>query len=905
MKASLGTLVLAIASVGVLSAQPQQYLISTVAGGASASQSTPPQKANSFIGGVENLAVDAAGNVYFGFANEILKLDQSGVITQFAGSGAGYSGDGGPAVNARLSLPGGMAVDATGNLFVIDAQNLRIRRVAPSGIITTVAGNGIQGNSGDGGPAVDAEFKNPAVIATDAAGNVFVGDGNLVRKISVTGIITTLAGNGTAGFSGDGGPATSAQLSGVSGLAVDGSGDVYIADFNNLRVRKVTPDGIITTVAGNGQDGEPEDGSPAVDAPLIGPTALAVDPSGNLFIADSDWDDQISQIRKVSPDGVIITAAGQSFWGFTGDGGPATNAFLTAPTGLAADAIGNLFIADTYNDRVRKISPSGIITTVAGNGPAQPARSPASLDGVTAMGADLGRTLGVALDSSGDPLILDSYGVTKLTPDGVLHTATTQGGEALTVDAAGNLFVAGLAINEVAPGGAVTHFVGSGAFGTPGSGGNGIAVDPAGNLFVGSGYVVSKISPAGVATTIAGGGEAVPGDGGLAIDAFLNDVTGQALDGAGNLYFSETYGYRVRKMTPDGIITTIAGNGKAGYSGDGGPATSAQLGGSDGLAFDAAGNLYIADTYNNAIRLVTPDGTITTIAGTPGSRGYFGDGGLAVAAQLSYPYGVAVDRGGNIFVADTGNGAIRELRPSHAALLISSVVDAASERPGPVSPGKIVVIYGAGLGPTQLIQNPPANGQIGTSLGGTTVSFNGIAAPVLYASSMKVAVTVPYALNAAVAQVTVTYSGQTSAPYLLTVAPSAPGIFTTAQTGGGQMAAINMADGTVNSAANPAKVGASISFYATGGGQTSPAGVDGQLGSSADPKPILPVTVTIGGLPATVQSATGVAGQIAGLMQVTVQIPSGVRPGGYIPVVLQVGEASTLPDATWIAVSQN
>ncbi len=266
---------------------------------------------------------------------------------------------------------------------------------------------------------------------------------------------------------------------------------------------------------------------------------------------------------------------------------------------------------------------------------------------------------------------------------------------------------------------------------------------------------------------------------------------------------------------------------------------------------------------------------------------------------------MAVDRGGDLYVADTGNSAIRELRPSHTSLLISSVVDAASERPGPVSPGKIVVIYGAGLGPTQLIQNQPANGQIGTSLGGTTVSFNGIAAPVLYASSMKVAVTVPYALNAAVAQVAVTYNGQTSAPYLLTLASSAPGIFTTAQTGGGQITAINMVDGTVNSAANPAKAGASISFYATGEGQTSPPGKDGQLGSSAAPKPNLPVNVTIGGIPATVQSAGGAPGQISGLMQMTVQIPSGVQPGGYVPVILQVGDAATLPDATWIAVSQN
>ncbi len=382
-------------------------------------------------------------------------------------------------------------------------------------------------------------------------------------------------------------------------------------------------------------------------------------------------------------------------------------------------------------------------------------------------------------------------------------------------------------------------------------------------------------------------------------------MTGVLLDSGGNLFFSETYGNRVRKVTPDGIISTIAGTGQGGYSGDGGPATAAQLNGPDGLALDSAGNLYVADTYNGLVRLVTPDGTIRTIAGSAGLMGYSGDGGPAATARMNYPWGVAVDSAGNVYVADTFNGVVRELKPSHSAVLVSSVVDAASERSGPVAPGKMVVIYGAGLGPVQPVQNQPNNGQIGTAAGGTTVSFNGIAAPVLYASSTQVTTVAPYSINGAMAQVTVSYNGQTSAAFSVPVAASAPGIFTANQTGSGQIAAVNAADGAVNSAVNPAKAGGYISFYATGGGETSPTAIDGRLGTSAAPKPILPVTVTVGGIPATVQSAGGAPGQIAGLMRVTVQIPDGVQPGGYVPVILQVGDVSTPPDAAWVAVSGN
>jgi uncharacterized protein (TIGR03437 family) len=236
--------------------------------------------------------------------------------------------------------------------------------------------------------------------------------------------------------------------------------------------------------------------------------------------------------------------------------------------------------------------------------------------------------------------------------------------------------------------------------------------------------------------------------------------------------------------------------------------------------------------------------------------------------------------------------------------LISAVVDAASQRSNPLSPGKIVVLYGAGLGPSGLVQNQPSNGQFGSELAGTRVSFNGIPAPILYTSATQVAAIVPYAVSGAIAEVTVTYQGEVSTAFNVAVAASVPSLFTLNQTGAGQAAAINAIDGTVNTAANPVKTGGFISLYATGEGETAPAGVDGRLTASTSASPVLAVSATVGGIPATVQYAGSAPGQVAGLMQANVQVPSGVQPGGYVPVVLQVGDRSSSP-AVWIAVSGN
>jgi uncharacterized protein (TIGR03437 family) len=288
-------------------------------------------------------------------------------IGTVAGNGTGgFSGDGGQAISAELYFPAGVTVDSAGNLFIADAVNSRIRKVTPEGTIGTVAGNGTLGFTGDGGPATAAELNVPIGVAVDSAGNLYIADteNNVVRKVTPGGTIGTVAGNGTPGYSGDGGPATAAELDEPSGLAIDGAGNLYIAD--DTSVRKVTPAGTISTVAGTGIEGYSGDGGPGTLAELNEPGDVAVDSAGNLYIADF----RNQRIRKVTPAGTIGTVAGNGAAGFGGDGGPATSAELWGPTGVAVDGAGDIFIADRNNTRIRMVTPAGTIGTVAGNGTA-------------------------------------------------------------------------------------------------------------------------------------------------------------------------------------------------------------------------------------------------------------------------------------------------------------------------------------------------------------------------------------------------------------------------------------------------------------------------------------------------------------------------------------------------------
>ena len=352
-------------------------------------------------------------------ATGALGVSGSDKITTIAGTGKpGFSGDGGPATSAKLFVPRAVAVDGKGNAYVVDSLNNRVRRVSPGGTITTFAGTGKMGFSGDGGPATSATLRLPQLItqaalpgvAVDGRGNVYIADtfNNRVRRVSPGGTITTIAGCPDRSCPlGDGGPATSAQLYVPAGVAVDGGGNVYIADSLNHRVRKVSPNGMITTIAGTGRILTPRgDGGPATAANLDNPSGLAVDGQGNVYVTDAAGD---SRVRKISAGGTITTIAGTAgpgkfgLTGFSGDGGPATSAKLNYPVGLAVDGEGSLYIADWQNSRVRKVSPGGTITTFAGG-----SNSGFSGDGGPAISAKLDHPWGVAVDGKGNVYIADT-----------------------------------------------------------------------------------------------------------------------------------------------------------------------------------------------------------------------------------------------------------------------------------------------------------------------------------------------------------------------------------------------------------------------------------------------------------------------------------------------------------------
>ena len=345
-------------------------------------------------------ALHAAGLAQVQDASEVTRHS---IITTIAGNGvAGGSGDNGPATRATLNTPASLAIDAAGNVFVADAFNHRIRKISPSGDITTLVGTGEAGADGDGGPAADARLRLPLGVAVDSAGTLYIADtyNHRIRKVTAEGIISTIAGTGVSGFSGDGGLGTAALLASPTGIAVASDGTLYIADTRNHRVRKLTVDGTITTVAGTGAAGYNGDGGPATLARLNNPRGVAVSADGKLYIVDREN----RRIRMVDADGLISTVAGTGSSGFNGDRGQATQATLRAPYGIAVDPQGNLFIADTFNHRVRKVTPDGSISTVAGSD-----QFGFSGDGWAAGFATLHYPLGLAVDIAGNLYVADSF----------------------------------------------------------------------------------------------------------------------------------------------------------------------------------------------------------------------------------------------------------------------------------------------------------------------------------------------------------------------------------------------------------------------------------------------------------------------------------------------------------------
>jgi len=647
--------------------------------------------------------------------------------------------------------------------------------------ISTFAGGGSL--SGDNGPATSAQLSNPNGVAWGSGGILYIVDSGRIRTVW-NGVIATVAGIGTFGFSGDNGPATSAQLDYPGGVAVDSAGNCYIADTGNHRIRKVSG-GVITTVAGNGTLGFSGDNGPATSAQLGYPGGVAVDSAGDLYIADS----YNFRVRKVS-NGVITTVAGNGTLGFSGDNGPATSASLSRPSGIAVDSAGNLYIAEFNGSRIRKVA-NGVITTVAGSG-------------------------------------------------------------------------------------------------TPG----------------------------------------FSGDNGPAISAQLNGPEGVAVDSAGNLYIADFGNNRIRKVA-NGVIATVAGNGTPGFSGDNGPATSAQLAYPEGVASDSAGNLYIADTSNHRIRVLRPTGSQCTYSVSPTTlQAPAAGGSLTVGIQTaaSCPWAVS-GLPGWIAVSGASSGAVSAsvalavfpnnsgaplsatvsvagvpvtITQPAAALAplppIAAVTNAASYATGPVSPGELVTIFGTGIGPATAAYATidPANGKLATTIGGVEVLFDGIAAPMIYASSTQVSAVVPYEMaSVASPSVWINYGGQTSSAYQLYSVTSAPGVFARNSSGSGPGAILNQ-DNSLNGPDNPAAKGSIVQVYMTGEGQTNPPGITGAITTATlpppqvTPAPVQPIQVLIDGQPALYTYAGEAPGLVAGVMQLNVQIPANV-PSGALSIQVSIG----------------
>ena len=496
------------------------------------------------------VAADRAGNVYVSEGSRVARITPAGIITTLT-----------------KRHGSGLAVDATGDVYLAETQTSVVSEIRPDGSTIVIAGTGHQGFTGDGGPATSANLTYPVAVAIDSAGDIFIGDSTRIRKVGVDHRMSTIAGTGEAGFSGDGFPALIAKISNTDSLAVDGGGVVYFADSSNGRIRRVTTDGIIRTLPGiNG------DGGPAATATLAGPTGLAFGQDGSLYVAERDGE----RVRRIDPSGRITTVAGNGVMGFGGDGGSAVAAELDHPTAIALDGSGNLFIADSKNNRVRRVDRGGRITTVAGTGTAG-----FGGDGGAATAATLNEPAGLAIDREGAVLVADSKNscVRRIDADGVIKT------------------IAGHKTDDDRGG-----FAGDGGQATAALLGwpQGIAVDGSGSIYIADPLNgrVRRVDRRGVITTAAGGD--------ITALAFPMAV---AADAQGYIYIADLLAERVRRLDSHGGLDTVAGSGplsldNGGYSGDGGPATSARLNNPAGVAISVAGNLVIADTDNGRIRQV-------------------------------------------------------------------------------------------------------------------------------------------------------------------------------------------------------------------------------------------------------------------------------------------------------------
>ncbi len=594
------------------------------------------------------LAIDDEGNVYIADRENhvVRKVNKKGIITTIAGTGTpGFSGDGGPAAKAQLNLPSGLALDSKGNLYISDRSNNRIRIMDKKGIIKTYAGNGEDGYGGDAGPALKARIDRPFGIDIDDKDNLYIADrgNNRIRKVNKEGVITTVAGDGGFFFMGDNGPAYRASIAGPTDVAVDGKGNVYIADRNNNRVRMLDKLGMIRTIAGTGQQDYNGDSELARDTNFYLPFAVEIDNEGNLLVIDRSH----YRIRKIVPlKGTVTTVAGNGLKKFAGDGGPATGAVLNFPAGMVVDKEDNLIFSDKGHYRIRKIDPSGIIQTIAGNG----TRGNVG-DGGPAIDASLYGATALTLNSKEEMFVVSPSGfvsiIRRIDNKGIIHHF---------LETSDKKYFAALEKTPSRAKSMESEIVGISQF-------SDIAFDQHDNLYISDriNHHIRKVDPQGNIFTIAGTGDSdYSGDGGPASKATFRDPQALTVDKEGNLYIGDSANNRIRKIDTKGIVSTVAGNGKHEDTGDGGPALEAGIRSIDYIAFSPAGELHIVGSNTHLIRKITKDGKIVPVAGR-GFQGYFGDGGPATKAMLKQPSAIAFDSKGNMFISDMGNNRIRKV----------------------------------------------------------------------------------------------------------------------------------------------------------------------------------------------------------------------------------------------------
>jgi sugar lactone lactonase YvrE len=614
------------------------------------------------------LAADRGGNVYVSDYNNftIRKISTAGIVTTLAGA-PGISGNSDGTGNNGLfggcgsdfffgtfcRGPQGVAVDTAGNVYVADAPNQTIRKVTPSGVVTTLAGlplNDLAWPSGSvfppnigatDGQGTAARFAGPSGLAADAFGNVFVADtGNhLIRKITPDGWVTTWAGMALTAGSIDGTNST-ARFNYPEGVAADRTGNVYVADTGNHTIRKITPAGVVTTLAGSPGKSGSADGVGSA-ASFNGPWGLTLDDAGNIYVADTGND----MIRKITPAGLVTTLAGCSNCPSGSADGAGSAARFNNPNGIGVDGNGNIYVADEYNNSIRKVTPAGVVTTLAGL--AAPDYS-TNADGIGST-AWFSNPYGVAADNSGNVYVADAdnNSIRKITPTGVVTTLAGTTGKSGSADGTNNTAL----------------------FSEPG----GVAVDSTGNIYVADTYnsTIRKVTADGVVTTLAGSASGSGSTDGTNNAARFDSPEGIAIDSAGILYVADSYNNTIRKVTPDGIVTTLAG--KAGYSGsDDGTGSDARFSYPVSLALDGAGNVFVADLDYAIIRKVTPDGVVTTLAGCAVCP-YGAFDGTGTNALFTAPWGIAVDHAGNVFVSDYGNYTIRRITPDGVVTTVAGL----------------------------------------------------------------------------------------------------------------------------------------------------------------------------------------------------------------------------------------